>query len=340
MIRRFGLRDIKLVSQLQTRGVAFDLKQLLMSPGTPLAAALVGLLSHEQLGTLTSIFDETCNHTRKRGFVSVSPRRHLPYWDLAFLAPALDAAPHATYIWARLLSYLAILGANSGITRIYAQAAEDPEVEEVLHQAGYSVISRAEAFVLVGRPSPVMAPRGLHRVEPQDEPALLRLYHEVVPPLVQQAEGMRLPWSASLRAFGFLASNRAYVWADKDRANAFIGMRETARANWLEVIVRPEYRAEILPVIKHVLANSGNLTGVPLYCLVSDYNIGLSWVLRALGFESYSRQVMFVQHTMVKVPTKQRVLVASLEGGMDISAPAGTVLRLQRPIAPTEQSRN
>jgi hypothetical protein len=274
---------------------------------------------------MTTVYEEKL----RRGFVSVIQRRHQPYWDLAFLAPALDSVPQAACIWTRLLSHMTVLGANAGIKRIYAQATEDPETEDVMHQAGYAVIARAEAFVLTSRLSPVMAPRGLHRVEPQDEPALDRLYREVVPPLVQQADGLKPPWAASMSSLGLLSSSRAFVWSDKTLANAYVGLQETSRVNWLDLIVRPECRAEVMPVIKHVLASSENLHGVPVYCLVSDYNIGLSWVLRALGFESYSRQVTLVEHTMVKVPLKQRALVPGLEGSIEIGSPAGTGLRLQ-----------
>lgn len=332
MIRSFGLRDFHLVRQLQIRGVAFDLRRLLLHPHTPLWSALVGLLSHEQLGTISCLYLSR-QKAPMSGMVSVFLRRHMPYWDLAFLAPALDSHAEATCIWTKLLTHLTVLGAQRGITRIYARATEDAETEDILHQAGFSVVTREEIFVLVNRPSPVVAPRGLHRLEPQDAQALVNLYREVVPPLVQQAEGVTPHWAASRsHSIGPFWAPKEYVWSEKSRANAYIGLCETEKGYWLEVMVRPEFRAEILPLIKHVLSLTECTKVTPVYCQVPDYSVGVGWVLRALGFESYARQVMLVEHTIVRVPIKQRVLVPGLEGSVDIGVPVRPVFRIQEKV--------
>lgn len=332
MIRSFGLRDIHLVRQLQIRGVAFDLRRFLLHPHTPLWSALVGLLSYEQLGTISWLYLSR-QKVPLSGMVSVFPRRHTPYWDLAFLAPALDSRAEATYIWSKLLTHLTVLGVQRGITRIYARATEDAETEDILHQSGFSEVTREEIFVLVNRPSPVVASRGLHRLEPQDAQPLINLYREVVPLLVQQAEGESPHWAASrAHSFGPFWVTKEYVWSEKSRANAYIGLCETEKGYWLEVVVRPEFRAEILPLIKHVLSLTECTEITPVYCQVPNYGVGVGWVLRALGFESYARQVMLVEHTMVRVPIKQRVVVPGIEGSVDISAPVRPVFRIQEKL--------
>jgi hypothetical protein len=331
MIRSFGLRDCRLVRQLQTRGIAFDLRRLLLNPHSPLWSALVGFVTHEQLGTITCVY-HTYPQTQN-GMVSVFPRRHIPYWDLAFLAPALDSHAEAISIWTKLLAHLTVMGAQRGITRIYARATEDVETEEILHQAGFTMVTREEIFVLVNRPSPVVAPRGLHRLETQDLATLVDLYREVVPPLVQQAEGVVPHWEAGCsHSYGPSWAIKEYIWSDKSKANAYIGLCETERGYWLEVMVRPMVRADILPLLKHVLSLAEYSDEKPVYCQVPDYSVGVGWILRALGFESYARQVMLVEHTMVRLPIKQRVLVPNLEGTVDIGAPVRPVFRIQERI--------
>jgi hypothetical protein len=334
MIRSFGLHDIRIVRQLQSRGVTFDLRRSLLHPHSPLWSALIGFMSHEQLGTVSCMYlSREKENEPILGMVSAFTRRHMPYWDLAFLAPALDSLPEAAHIWSKLLTHLTLVGAQRGVARIYARAPEDSEIEEIMHQVGYSLVTREEVFVLVSRPSPVVAPRGLHLLEPQDALALINLYREVVPALVQQAEGVAPHWTASRgHNFSPFWSTKEYVWSDKSKANAYIGLCETAKGYWLEVVVRPEYRAEILPVIKHVLSLTERIETTPVYCQVPDYSVGVGWVLRALGFESYARQVMLVEHTMVRVPIKQRALVPGLEASVDIGVPVRPVFRIQEQV--------
>ncbi|MHB1356663.1 MAG: hypothetical protein ACYCZF_11895 [Anaerolineae bacterium] len=332
MIRCFGLGDFHLVKQLQTRGVAFDLRRLLLHQHTPLWSALVGYLTHEQLGTINYIH-HACLQVPINGIVSVFPRRHLPYWDLAFLAPALDSQVEAMSIWTRLLTHLTVLGAQRGITRIYARTTEDAETEDTLHQMGFAVVTREEIFVLVNLPSPVVAPHGLHKRQDQDSLALNNLYREVVPALVQQAEGVVPHWAASRsHSINLFWATKEYVWSEKSKANAYIGLCEKEKSYWLEVMVRPEFRAEILPLIKHVLSLTDCSAAKPVYCQVPDYSVGMGWVLRTLGFESYARQVMLVEHTMVRVPTKQLVLVPGLEASVEIGTPVRPVFRIQEKV--------
>ncbi|MCE5257652.1 MAG: hypothetical protein LLG44_01150 [Chloroflexi bacterium] len=306
----------------------FDLRRQLLYPRTPLASALIGLFSHGELGSISSVYSSAARQEPASGFISIFPRRYIPYWDLGFLAPALDASAQASCIWGKLLNHISICGAKSGISRIYARTAEDPEVEDILHQVGYTMVSRSEIFVLVNRPSPVLAPRGLHRLEPRDAASIYHLYSEVVPPLAQQAEGLMPHW-ASLKShhLGHIWHSREYIWAEKNRANAYLGLCETSHANWLEVVVRPEYRAEVMPLIKHILASSDNLDSAPVYCQVPDYSVGIGWVLRALGFESYAKQVAMVEYTMARVPALKRIIVPGLETGIDVSANARPVFR-------------
>lgn len=332
MIRSFGPGDFHLVKQLQARGVAFDLRRLLLHPHTPLWSALLGYFTREQLGTI-NLVHHACLESPIYGFASVFPRRHLPYWDLAFLTPALDSQVEAINIWTKLLTHLTVLGAQRGITRIYARTTEDAETEDTLHQVGFSVVTREEIFVLVNRPSPVVAPRGLHKLQDQDSLALNNLYREVAPPLVQQAEGVAPHWSASRgRNFDVFWATKEYIWSEKSKANAYIGLCETDKCYWLEVMVRPEFRADILPLIKHVLSLTECSKAKPAYCQVPDYSVGVGWVLRALGFESYARQVMLVEHTMVRVPIRQRILVPGLEASVEIGTPVRPVFRIQEKV--------
>ncbi|MBC7238813.1 MAG: hypothetical protein H5T71_01775, partial [Chloroflexi bacterium] len=53
-----------------------------------------------------------------------------------------------------------------------------------------------------------------------------------------------------------------------------------------------------------------------------DYGVGLAWVRRTLGFESYHRQVLMVAHTMARARVRRPLLAARME---DISTSIGRI---------------
>jgi hypothetical protein len=53
--------------------------------------------------------------------------------------------------------------------------------------------------------------------------------------------------------------------------------------------------------------------------------VGLGWLLRTLGFEPYTRQVLLVAHTVTRVSARQRLIVPGLEHSIDVSRPMGHV---------------
>jgi hypothetical protein len=325
VIRLFGLRDILMLRQLEAQGVGFDLRQLLLYSPSPVRSALVGYLTHYQLGTIT------CVHEGKgkgdggnlRGFAQAWPRTDQAEWDLAFLAPALDEHRNAPDLWYRLLTYMIILGAEQGALRIYARMSEDAEAEDLFRQAGFTVLSREEIFALPREVSPAPAPKGLRWVMPQDRWALEELYRQVVPQLVQQAEGFSPHWGMThRRVLASSAPAHEYVWTEKGQIVAYLGLCNSPRGHWLEIVVRPEYRAETLPSIKYMLTLAKCSAKQPIYCPVPDYDVGLGWLLRTLGFESYTRQVLLVAHTVARVPVRRPLIVPTLERSVNIRTPA------------------
>jgi hypothetical protein len=83
------------------------------------------------------------------------------------------------------------------------------------------------------------------------------------------------------------------------------------------------YRADLLPYLKYMLMVAKSAERLPVYCPVADYSVGLGWLLRTCGFESYTRQVMLAAYTMARVPIRQRVPVhPGLQSSVDIGTPA------------------
>lgn len=319
MIRLFGLRDVLLVKQLQPQGVAFDLRWLLLHSTSPLQSALAGYLTRYQLGTITCVHEGRRDGQGLRGFVQVWPRPAQAEWDLVFLSPALERHENAADLWYRLLTYLSILGAEQGILKIWVRSAEDAEAEDVFRQAGFTVVMREELFVLRQEAKAASWPSGLRLLTPQDLHALEELYRQAVPQFVQQVE--ERPPHLSLARYRLpLGAHRGqeYIWVEGGKALAYMGWYHSPRGAWMEIMARPEYRADALPYIRYVLALTGCSTARPVYCPVPDYDVGLSWLLRALGFEPCTRQVLLVRHTAARVPVRPKIVVPGLERSVNV----------------------
>lgn len=319
MIRLFGLRDVLLVKQLQPQGVAFDLRWLLLHSTSPLHSALAGYLTRYNLGTITCVHEGSKEGRNLRGFAQVWPRPAQGEWDLVFLAPALERHENAVDLWYRLLTYLSILGAEQGILRIYVRSSEDAEAEDVFRQAGFTAVVREELFVLRREPEAASRPGGLRPLASQDLRALEELYRQAVPQFVQQVE--ERPPHLSLARYRLpLGSRRGqeYIWVEEGKALAYMGWYASPRGSWLEVMARPEDRTGTLPHIKYILTLMGCSATRPIYCPVPDYDVGLGWLLRTLGFESCTRQVLLVRHTAARVPVRPKIMVPGLERGVNV----------------------
>jgi hypothetical protein len=327
----FGLRDVFMVKRLQPQGVAFDLRRLLLHSSSPLRSALAGYLTNHHLGTITCVHHEESAaagpHSRANtahALAQTWPRADEAEWDLAFLAPSLEYQANAPTLWLRLLSDLVVLGAAENIQRIYVRSSEDAEAEDIFRQVGFTIITREEVFALPREPVPAPLPKGLRRITPQDRPALDEFYAQVVPKLVQQAEGSAPHWWAARERMRPVAA-REYVWAERGRLIAYLGLCSSARGYWLETAVRPEHRADLLPYLKYMLTLTRCSSAAPVYCPVPDYCVGIGWLLRTMGFEPYARQVLMVVHTAARVPVRRQMLVPGLERSVDIGTTVGHV---------------
>ncbi len=318
MIRPFGLSDVMAVRRLAPRGTAFDLRQQVLQPASPARAALLGLLTHQHVGAVTCVQASPADGG-VIAFIQAAPRANVPEWDLAHLGPSLDDRRDATELWHDLLAHLVVTGALRGVERIYARAPEDVEIETILRQCGFTVLTREEVFVLTRQPAPGPLPRGMHRVERQDRAAVEELCRQVVPPLLCQAEGLAPGGAAEGAGRGEAAEE--YLWADRERALAYLSLARGRAGSWLEILVRPVWRADLLPAIRYLLTRTPCSDEHPIFSPVPDFAVGLGWLLRTLGFESYSRQTLLVAHTVARVPVRRRVFVAGLERGVDVGTP-------------------
>ena len=325
MIRPFGLRDVFLLRQLQPRGTAFDIKSWLLSNSSSVRDALASLLTHSHLGALTFICQNPQGYPQ--GYAQVRARPNGLEWDLCLLAPSLDDHKHTSRIWHDLLSHLIILAGQQNVLRIYARSPEDTEIETVFRGAGFTVVSREEVFVLSQPAAPAPLPKGMRPTDRSDFEALVALCRDAMPPLVRKAEASAPDWCGArtqeLRQNGHGKPHAAtsFVCMTKGTTIGYLSLRQGSLGYWLEVIVHPDHRGDMLPYVRHLLSLTNCSPSKPVYCSVSDFGVGLGWILRTLDFASYTRQVLLVAHPVVRVPVRRSVVIEGLEGSVESLGP-------------------
>jgi len=320
--RKFALGDLFLLKHLEERGVGFDLRNSLVHPATPSQAALIGLLTRHRLGAVTCIHEGD----GQSGFVQVWPHGGSLSWHLAYIAPSLDERPNSAAVWHAMLGQLLRLAAYEGALRVFARCAEDAEIEDTLRQRGFGLATREEVFVLTQPPSPAPAPRGLRRFDEADRWPLRQLYGQAVPSLVQKAEGFSP--QELISPLQSLASppEDHHVWVDRGEIIAHFAVSRGRAATWMDCVVRPDRRGDALPYMHHILAQQPCSPERPLYACVPDYAVGLGWLLRTLGFETFARQAVLVSHTAARETAPRPALMPGLEG-VDCGAQVATVSR-------------
>ncbi len=319
MIRPFSLRDILTIRRLAPQGVAFDLERLLLDTSAPVSSAIAGYLTRSHLGAVTCIHDGAGDQHDLRGFVQALPNIRASRWDLAYLAPALSQQPGASDVWYRLLTYLVIYAAEQRVGRVFARSAEDSEAEDLFRQAGFRAALREEVFKLPGAQPRVPMPKPLRPVTEQDRWALQQFYGRAVPRQAQDPDsGLSYRTTRNPSTLSISTILGEYVWSYREQILAYYGLLSGPRGCWLEVLVRPEHRGDILHHLRFMLGLPPAESG-PIYCGVPDYSVGLAWLLRTLHFEPQARQVLMIAQTAVRERVRHGVLVSRLEGNVETS---------------------
>ena len=326
MIRSFRLRDLMVLRELAPLGVAFDLKRLLLDDPSPVQSALLGYLTHHRLGAFTCIAD--ADHDDLKSCAQVWPDRGGCGWSLGFMSPSLDHSGHVADSWCRLLAHLIVAGAGRGVDRILIRSAEDAQVEDLLREVGFRVAGREEVFVLRGEPQEVTSPSGLRRVRPSDSWALDHFFREAVPPAVHQPSRFGLREQRPLH-YLFLGAPGPdeFVWMVQGAVAGYFRLTRSARGCWLEVWVLPEHRGQALPHIRYMLSLRSVSAERPAYCPVPDYAAGVGWLLRTLGFESLTRQVLLSTRTVARVRVQWQSTVPRLDQTVEMGPSVGPVSR-------------
>jgi len=259
-----------------------------------------------------------------QGLAQIRQRKGRPEADVIYLAPSFSTADEAPVIWYRLLNHLCARAGERGVQRLFVRLAEDSEEVETFQQIGFSQYTHEDIFCLKSLRESC---RQLGRVvmRPQqavDAWALQRLYANVAPRLVQQAESLgERGWEQSAVDWPFWARSKGYVLEEDGEIVSYLRCSKGRIGHWMRILLHPQAYDRADEVIRYGLALLWHDPPRPIYCNVREYEGGLKTPLQAWGFEPFASQAVLVKHMTVRVLEPARKLVPALDKRAEVATP-------------------
>ena len=296
MIRSFDWRDVGLVRNLGRRGVSLH-SQAALTRGTH-------TLQDALRGYLAPVSRQATYVLRKNGvqraFAQLQTSAHSGCARVRFLAPAGDGADEIPRL--DLLEKLAFEAGARGNHFLVAEVDEKSTEFELLRQAGFAVYARQEIVCrsTLSERKPVDLP--LRRRQKTDTLGVQLLYHNIVPPLVQQVEPSPVE------------SNNGYVLLQEGELVAYLNVQRGPRGVWVQPYLHPEAHTVIDAVLSAFLNLEAKRSRGPVYVCVRSYQYGLQAALSDNSFEPWGQQAVMVKRLGVSVKAARFKALPALDG--------------------------
>jgi hypothetical protein len=298
MIRTFDWRDVALMHRVSKRGLCLYARMSCTRGPNALLNALKEVLPMTGQASTVVYRSET-----KKGRAAIGQLHHNlgdHHARIAFIGPAevLDGA-EGIHLLDALVETAGIRGAH----HLLAEVNEESYAFESLRQAGFAIYARQRIWRLAGGPrvgdkTETGAWRSLRKA---DYAAVLALYHNLVPPLVQQIEpppsrgrDCRVHWG-------------------KDEVIGYMQLQHGPLGSWIQPFFHPsvEDPEDLLkPILKQVRDDRRS----PLYVSVRSYQGWMDGMLHRLGFDSWQDQAVMVKHLVAQVRKPVLKPLRAMEG--------------------------
>lgn len=304
------IHDLRALAELEAHGVELDLERVRISSSSPLTDALASRFSFGNMGAETFVLYTNGRKQHALGVVQARPRKNRPEADITFIAPSLEHDPDAVTTWYRLLSEATNGLGELGVQRLYAQLPAGNGAEEVFRQAGFSVFTHEDIFLLKPEAAAARAagegtkpPITLRRMRKRDAWNVLRLYAAVTPRAIQHAEAMRTTEGAlgKLEDWWENSNGVSYLFERNEQLTGIVRITRGRLASWVRLHLHPDMLQYADEMISEMIALVSKTRTRPIYVGVRDYEGGIRAGLQAAGFEWQMLRSLMVKHTTVRV---------------------------------------
>lgn len=329
MVTHMMLRDLVLIARLQKQSASLCPVEALIRPRWPVWMAARSLLTIGEASTATYVLNETRGDGKYlQGFLQVEQLTARPEMHLHTVAPYLgnrQAYEDTRTIWSRLINRAVSEAAEHRIERIYATVADGSEAQHVLRSLGFSVYTRQEIFRLEPDTHPqAIAQAGIRPEQSTDSAALARLYREVVPHLVQQAEALTGHGIEAICGPMSWDQGEGFILEDDARILGYGHLLSGNTGHWLSLLVHPDAYGQAERLLDYGLALLNYYPPLPVYCVVREYQGGVRVPLQDRRFTALSTYCRMVKHTTVRVTEPARTLVPTLDPRTEVPRPTAS----------------
>jgi hypothetical protein len=286
-----------------------DARQAMLEGGTAFWSALASALPASTLRETVYVLED--EDSRKEACLQVHRRGGRSEVDLLYIAPRLEATRMMEEVWKELLDGACQQLARQGVERFYARLPESGLETMVFREVGFSLYTREDLFHLDGWTGDQLEDGGiaLELRGPVHERGVQRLYHELVPWLVQQAEGTFWPNDLG-DSLLWQESVGEYVLMDRDEVAGLLRVRPSAREYWLGVMLHPRAYEWAGMAIAFGLNQLRLLPRRPLYCAVREYQGGLRGPLEDHGFRKIGSRALMVRQARARSRVAEPAAIA------------------------------
>lgn len=291
-IRPLEWRDLPLLHRLRERGLCLDARVAFTRGPRPLQTALLDAITPGH-GEFTLVVrrdggegavGQVSHHIRDAGA------------HLAFIGPA-DVFERDHVLG--LLDALTRVVGRRGASHLSAEVDSAGPAFTTLRKVGFAVYARQRIWRLAAEQVPAAPDEG--RWQPKhrdDEPAITRLYLNIVPGLVQQVEPP--------------PSGQGLVHWHKAELHAYLDMAEGPRGTWVQPYLHPAAQ-EHEQLLASAFAQLSARTSAPLYVCVRSYQGWMNNTLDHMGLENCVDQAVMVKRIAANVKLPSHSVLKQLD---------------------------
>lgn len=285
MIRPADLRDLGLLRRMREHGLCLD-SQLAYTRGAHTFQTLFLDLITPGSSTFTLIAKPS-EEGEQAALGQILHRLGDPHARLSVIGPQEILAETRG---SKLLDGLADAAGERGAHHLIAEVDENNPVFESLRRAGYAIYARQRIWILEdtqkGNPTSRNGP--WRRTESADEEAIIHLYQNLVPAMVQQVEVPPRPKKGDVVHY---AEGELLGYLDIERGPLGV---------WVQPYLHPAAQSPAAPLDSFIKGYSDSRKR-PLYFSVRSYQGGVMHGLERLGFAFHRDQAVMVKHLAVLI---------------------------------------
>lgn len=343
MIRPFQIGDIFLIQRLGRQATKLNALQALVQPCSPPGTALSSLLSLDEHRAATYVLRQEGHRLARAGFLQMRRRPHGAEAEILLLAPGLDTPSGHPAVWEKLLSHAVQEAARQGITRIYADAPEQPLPVSCFVHAGFKPYARETIWRLVGR-GPLLGsspPAVLRPLLPGDAWALRQLYARLTPGAVRQADGAEGDGAdrSPIVEPRFCLPSSSYVMLERGEICGAFQLVRGPRGAWLQLWIDtldPDQSRQAWLLHFALATARAENPALPLYTGVAGHQEGMNSLLYGYGFAPFTDRAKLVRPVVQWVREALPVRAAVLQ---PVGEAVTTPFSLPTPPQPCDPGR-